>query len=94
MTAQHHAAVPPAGREGTGEVVRAALAGIRPHHPEDLGPEVRLADLGHDSLDRVILVTALERATGLAIDDGDALAWRTIADITAHLTRLHEGNRP
>ena len=54
--------------------------------PEQVTPETNLADdLGADSLDSMELMMALEEATGLTIEDEDAVNLKTVSDILAYL---------
>jgi acyl carrier protein len=54
--------------------------------PALLKPEARLReDLGLDSLDGVDLVVAVEKKTGLRIDESAARSMRTLQDIYSYL---------
>lgn len=54
---------------------------------EAITPDTRLADLGADSLDRINLMMACEEEFGIAIDDPEAEACKTVADVVALVVR-------
>lgn len=60
--------------------------------PEQVTPEVKLGEGGleADSLTAVELVMALEEATGLTIDEGEAEKFQTVGDIIDYLA-AHKG---
>lgn len=61
-----------------------------------IGPEAPLTrhlanDLAMDSLDMVELVIALEDEFGIQIDDGSALEWATVGDVTKAVREIRGG---
>lgn len=56
--------------------------------PGEMKPDANiLEDLGADSLDVVEMVMAIEEAFDIEIDDGDAEALRTVADVEAYVAK-------
>jgi acyl carrier protein len=69
-----------------------AAAGLRSHRPGgDLTREHRLDGLGVDSLDRIALAVALERATHRTIPDLVLATAATLGDFIDHLTATAKG---
>jgi acyl carrier protein len=55
--------------------------------PGDMTPATAFVDLEADSLDRIELMMAAEDAFGIAIDDPEAEAVKTVADLVALINR-------
>jgi acyl carrier protein len=72
--------------------VRALIAAVTRRDPGSIGDRDRLADLGMDSLDRVLMAVLVEERYGRALSDEALTSIRTVADLHAHLQP--EGDRP
>lgn len=57
------------------------LAAITGRDPASISANDRLADLGMDSLDRVLLAVLVEERCGHALSDDALAAIRTVADL-------------
>ncbi|WP_410570590.1 acyl carrier protein [Amycolatopsis sp. cmx-4-61] len=68
-----------------------AAASVRGLRPGDLTREHRLGALGVDSLDRIALAVALERATGRSVPDLVLASAGTLGDLIDHLATSPEG---
>lgn len=74
-----------------------AAADVRTNGPgsgQHLTREHRLDRLGFDSLDRITLAVALERATGRALPDHVLATAGTLGDLIDHLATNPEGRTP
>ena len=63
------------------------VAAVTRHDPESIADHQRLADLGLDSLDRVLLAVLIEERLGRTLPDDAMLGIRTVADLRHHLAR-------
>ncbi|WP_091619774.1 acyl carrier protein [Amycolatopsis saalfeldensis] len=68
-----------------------AAASLRSHRSGDLTREHQLDGLGFDSLDRIALAVAIERATGRTVPDLVLATAGTLGDLIDHLTANPEG---
>jgi acyl carrier protein len=68
-----------------------AAAGVRSLRPGGLTREHRLDGLGFDSLDRITLAVAIERATGRIVPDLVLATAGTLGHLIDHLTTDPEG---
>ncbi len=66
------------------DAARRALARVCGRDTESIGASDKLADLGLDSLDRVLLAVLVEKETGRAISDEDLAGATSVADIARH----------
>jgi acyl carrier protein len=64
-----------------GSVVRAVLAEVSGRPAETIAGDRRLADLGLDSLARLLMAVLLEEKTGRAVPDAILLGVVTVADL-------------
>ncbi|RSM34599.1 acyl carrier protein [Amycolatopsis balhimycina DSM 5908] len=68
-----------------------AAASVRSLYPGDLTREHRLDGLGFDSLDRITLAVAIERATGRVVPDLVLATAGTLGHLIDQLTTDLEG---
>ncbi len=78
--------------EASVEIVSERLRGLMAEQlgvePSEMKPDANiLEDLGADSLDVVEMVMAIEEAFDIEIDDEDAEAMRTVADVEAYVAK-------
>ena len=78
--------------EASVEVLSERLRGLMAEQlgvePSEMRPDSNiLEDLGADSLDVVEMVMAIEDAFDIEIDDADAEAMRTVADVEAYVAK-------
>ena len=73
------------------EAARQILATITGSDPASIGEHDLLADLGLDSLDRVLLAVLVEERCGQALSDDALVSIRTVADLRQRLQP--EGSR-
>lgn len=71
--------------------VRALVAAVTRRDPGSVGDRDRLADLGMDSLDRVLMAVLVEERYGRTLSDEVLTSIRTVAGLHAHLQP--EGDR-
>jgi acyl carrier protein len=65
--------------------VRALIAAVTRRDPGSIGDRDRLADLGMDSLDRVLMAVLVEERYGRTLSDQALTSIRTLADLHAHV---------
>ena len=78
--------------EASVEILSERLRGLMAEQlgvePSEMKPDANiLEDLGADSLDVVEMVMAIEEAFDIEIDDEDAEAMRTVADVTSYVAK-------
>jgi acyl carrier protein len=78
--------------EASVEILSERLRGLMAEQlgvePSEMKPDANiLEDLGADSLDVVEMVMAIEEAFDIEIDDEDAEAMRTVADVEAYVAK-------
>ena len=72
------------------EAARRVLAGVCGRDEASIEASDRLADLGLDSLDRVLLAVLVEQESGRAMSDEDLAGAVTVADVARHLLTTRE----
>ena len=66
------------------------------NHPARVRPEVHpdmtLAEIGCDAIDRIVIALAIEDRFGVVVTDADKDSWHTVADVAAAIAKTCETN--